>query len=226
MTTNPDNDEAPDAVEALLPWYAAGTLSAEDRRRVEAALVERPELAASLSAVEEDRAAAIALNERLGAPRREALARVLAVADGEPRRAWLACRLAAVAASLGFGAAPGRWAWAAAAAAVVIVVESLAIVSLLPARPGAPYQMASAPAPKGGAEVLIAFAPEARIDEISAFLKERGGSIEEGPRGGMYRVRFAEKANADMGALLKSLGESPLVRAALPAGGDASKRND
>ena len=217
MTTNPHDE--PDEIEALLPWYASGALDASGRRRVEEALSSRPELRESLRTVEEDRDQAIALNESLGAPRAGVWTRVLAAAAAEPRRASLASRFAA-AIGLGSASNPRRLAWAAAAAAIVIAVEGAAIIALLPSHSREAYRTASAEA-QAGAEVLIAFAPDARIDQISAFLKERGASIEEGPRGGMYRVRIGDKrlTQDEMSALLKSLGASPLVRAALPAGG-------
>jgi anti-sigma-K factor RskA len=219
--TNPE--EEPDAIEALLPWYAAGTLDASGRRRVEEALASRPELRASLRSIEEDRDATIALNESLGSPRAEVWTRVLAATASEPRRASRASRLASLAGFLGLGATPmpRRLAWAGAAAAIVILIEGATILALLRSHSRDAYQTASAE-PKAGAEALIAFAPDARIDQISAFLAERGASIEEGPRGGMYRIRIGDKrlTRDGMTALLKSLSASPLVRTALPAGGD------
>ena len=194
------------------------------RRRVEEALAARPELRQSLRAVEEERDETIALNQRLGAPRPDILTRVLATAASEPRRPSLASRLASLAGAFGRGVArhPSRLILAAAAAAVVILLESAALLALLPSHSREAYQTASSTEPKRGAEVLIAFAPDARIDAIGAFLKERDASIVEGPRGGMYRIRIGDKplTKDEMSALLKSLAASPLVRTALPAGGD------
>ena len=68
--------------------------------------------------------------------------------------------------------------------------------------------------------MLIAFAPDARISDISAFLEERHASIDEGPRGGMYRVGFGDRrlSKEETEALIKNLRASPLVRLALPGG--------
>jgi hypothetical protein len=219
-------DEEPDAIEALLPWYVAGTLDPTSRKRVEEALTSRPELRASLRTIEEDRDETIALNEALGAPRPEVLTRILANVAAEPRNPPLSSRLASLAALLGVGplANPARLLWAAAAAAIVIAVEGGAILALLPSHTGQTYQTASAP-PQAGAEALIGFAPDARIDQIGAFLKEHHGSIAEGPRRGMYRIRFGDKrlTSEEMNDLLKSLAASPLVRSALPAGGGVAR---
>jgi hypothetical protein len=222
MTTNPNEER--DAVEALLPWYATGTLDEPNRQRVDEALVRWPELRESLRLVEEDRSETIAINEGLGAPGPGAWTRIAAAMATEPRRPPASARFSSsLARLLGLGAEarPTRLAWIAAAAALVIVIEGGAILALAPWRSGATYQTATAK-PKEGAEVLIAFAPEARIGDISAFLQERHGSIDEGPRGGMYRVRFGDirLSAEETDALVKELRAAPIVRMALPGGGD------
>jgi anti-sigma-K factor RskA len=50
-------------IEALLPWYAAGTLSRRDANRVEQALAGDRELARQYDLVREERAETIHLNE-------------------------------------------------------------------------------------------------------------------------------------------------------------------
>ena len=72
---------------------------------------------------------------------------------------------------LGAEAQPTRIAWIAAAAALVIVVEGAAIVALAPSRSDTTYRTATEK-PKEGTDVLIAFAPDARISDISAFLQD------------------------------------------------------
>ncbi|MGO4870463.1 MAG: hypothetical protein ACLPGW_07595 [Roseiarcus sp.] len=220
MTT--DRQEETDAIEALLPWYAAGTLDPEDVKRVEAALARRPDLRASLETAREDRDETIALNEALGAPGPAAWARVLAVAQAEPRKPSLKARLAAL---VGLGAEPNRarLAWAGAAAAIVIVLQGATILSLLPVAKGPGYQTASeTTAAAGGANVLVAFAPDARLDQVGAWLQQHHATIVEGPRGGLYRVRVGDKSltKDQMSALVAELAASPLVRTALPAAGE------
>ena len=77
-------------IEALLPWYAAGTLSRHDADRVEQAFAEDPELARHYDLVRQELAETIHLNERLGAPSARAMEKLLATIDAEeagaPRR--------------------------------------------------------------------------------------------------------------------------------------------
>jgi hypothetical protein len=70
-----------------------------------------------------------------------------------------------------------------------------------------------------GANVIVAFAPDARLEEVGAWLKEHDASIVEGPRGGMYRLRVGDKVLKpdEMTALLAELGKAPIVRMVLPA---------
>jgi anti-sigma-K factor RskA len=220
MTTNPNEER--DAAEALIPWYATGKLDEPDRRQVEEALMRWPELRESLRLAEEEQAETIAANESLGAPSPRAWARISAAIAAEPRRPPASARFASsLARLLGLGAEarPTRLAWIAAAAALVIVAEGGALLALAPWRSGATYQTATETA-KEGTEVLITFVPDARIGEITAFLEARHGSIDEGPRGGMYRMRFGDKrlSTEERDALVKDLRAAPIVRMALPAG--------
>jgi anti-sigma factor RsiW len=217
MTTDPKMDV--EAIEALLPWYAAGTLDPDDVRRVEEALARQPELQASLRVIREDRDETIALNESLGAPGHRAWTKVMAAVEAEPRRPGLAARLAAL---VGLGAQPNptRLALVGAVAALVIVAESAAIVTMLPGPGGPSYRTASeAPSAAAGAAVLVAFAPDARLDQISPWLQQRHATIVDGPRGGFYRLRVGDKplSKAEMSALVADLATAPLVRTVLPA---------
>ena len=158
----------------------------------------------------------------LGAPSPRAWARISAAMAAEPRRPPASARFASSLTrllELGAEARPTRLAWIAATAALVIVAEGGALLALAPWRGDAVYQAATAK-PGEGAEVLIAFAPDVRISDISAFLQERHGSIDEGPRGDMYRVRFGDKrlSAEETDALVKDLRAVPIVRLALPGG--------
>jgi anti-sigma factor RsiW len=220
MAMTPDPKDEMDEIEALLPWYAAGALDPREAKRVDQALADRPELAASLALIHEDRDETIALNERLGAPPGAAWARVLATAEAEPRKPGAFARLASLL-GLGAGGNPTRLAWAAAAAAVVILLQAAAIVALLPDTRGSGYRTASEATPTvDGANVIVAFAPDSRLEEVGAWLKQHDASIVEGPRGGdMYRLRVGDKAlgRDEMAALLAELAKAPIVRMVLPA---------
>lgn len=221
-----DENEHPDELEALLPWYATGRLNAAERARVEAALAARDDLRALLGLAEEDREETVTLNELLGAPSAATWDRIAAAVAAEPRRRPLMARLAEF---VGLGVEPnrGRLAWAGAAAALVIVLQGGALVAMLPSEVAhndlnPRYGTASAPAaPSNGAQLLIAFAPDARVDQLAAFLAERHGTIVEGPRSGLYKVRFGDKPlpKAETDALIQAVRASPIVKMALPAGG-------
>jgi hypothetical protein len=69
-------------IEALLPWYAAGTLSRRDANRVEQALAGDRELARQYDLVREELVETIHLNETLGAPSARAMERLFAAIVG------------------------------------------------------------------------------------------------------------------------------------------------
>ena len=77
----------PTEIEALLPWYAAGTLRRRDRQRVEEALRSDPALARQADLVREELAETISLNESLGVPSARAMDRLMAAIDDETPRA-------------------------------------------------------------------------------------------------------------------------------------------
>ena len=79
-------EQEPGEIEALLPWHAAGTLSARDTRRVEEALARDADLARQYEVIREEYAETIALNESLGAPSGRAMQKLFAAIDAEPVR--------------------------------------------------------------------------------------------------------------------------------------------
>jgi hypothetical protein len=79
-------EQEPGEIEALLPWHAAGTLSARDARRVEDALKRDPDLVRQYEVIREEYAETIALNESLGAPSVRAMQKLFAAIDAEPVR--------------------------------------------------------------------------------------------------------------------------------------------
>src|SRR5215216_4805534 len=85
-------DQEPSDIEMLLPWHAAGTLSARDARRVDEALARDPELARQYAVIREEYAETIHLNESLGAPSARAMQKLFAAIDGEPARKASASR--------------------------------------------------------------------------------------------------------------------------------------
>ncbi|MDT9136264.1 hypothetical protein RSW15_24330, partial [Escherichia coli] len=70
---NTANENGRSEIEDLLPWHAAGTLSAREAQSVEAALARDPELKRRYELVREELAQTIHLNETLGAPSARAM---------------------------------------------------------------------------------------------------------------------------------------------------------
>src|SRR5215813_13063019 len=111
-------------IEALLPWYAAGTLSRRDAIRVEQALASDRELARRYDLVREELNETIHLNETLGAPSARAMERLFASIDAEAPAAKKAsfnitARLVEFVSSF----SPRALAYAGTAAAVALMVQ-------------------------------------------------------------------------------------------------------
>lgn len=219
-----DSDErAPGEIEALLPWYAAGTLAPEEARRVEAALDRDPELASHLARIHEERDASIRSAEALGLPSSRAATKLFAALDAEPARA------ASVRAGSGMLSRAGEWlaalrpqtlALAAGAALLLVAVQGGFITGAL-LRGGETYSTASGGDAVAGAYVLVAFQPEARAAQIGTLLQGVSGHIVDGPYpGGLFKIRIgtADMPEAERTATLARLKDaSDVVRMAAPA---------
>lgn len=132
-TSNKIMDDGPEEIEALLPWYAAGTLDANDARRVEDALKHDAALQKQYAVIREEFAETVALNEELGAPSSRALQKLMVAIDAEPARA------ASPAASQGLGRfarffaslSPRTVAWSASFGALALVLQAGLIGTIL-----------------------------------------------------------------------------------------------
>jgi len=191
-----------DDIEALLPWYAAGTLDARQAGQVEAALADDVELARRLDLAREEMTETILLNESLGVPSPRVMENLFKAIDRERK----ATRAPAAGGGLGgwlMGLfTPRGFAFAAGAAAIVVMLQAGVIAKLwLQDRVGAPPFVPTSvpPATTRGIEIgsflLVRFAPQANIADITRFLDARDAVIVDGPRpggsGGLYRVRVA-----------------------------------
>lgn len=227
MTTRNLNDNAERrAVSELLPWYAAGTLSAADTARVEAALAADATLRDELDIVREDQDAALILAEASPRPSARVLDELMRKVEAEPAKLahvaarakssiadWLGEKLALL--------APRTLAYAAGAAALALVVQAGVIGSSFLGQPGQ-YQTAShAPArsaPAEGAFVLVGFNGDATAADIARVLGAVNGSIVDGPRpGGFYRVRIGAGTTGLDKAVTTLRGETRVVRFVGPA---------
>jgi hypothetical protein len=221
-----------DDIEALLPWYAAGTLDAREADQVEAAVAADAELARRLDLVREEMNESILLNEALGVPSARVMENLFKAIDKERRRGR------DPAASRGLGGllmnlfTPRAFAFAAGAAVVVIMLQAGVIAKLMlqdRIEAGSSFETASAPpaATRGieiGSFALVRFAPQANMGDVTRFLDARDAVIVDGPRpggpGGMYRVRVARNyvGKEELERLVREFqSASNLVSTAVPA---------
>jgi len=192
-----------DDIEALLPWYAAGTLDTREAGQVEAALAADAELARRFDLVREEMDEAILLNEALGVPSARVMENLFKAIDKERRIAR------GPAATRGLGGflmdlfTPRSFAFAAGAAVVIITLQAGVIAKLMVqdrVEGGSSFETASAPPATTrsidiGSFALVRFAPQANMGDITRLLDMRGAMIVDGARpggpGGLYRVRIA-----------------------------------
>jgi anti-sigma-K factor RskA len=191
-----NKEPEPPEIEALLPWYAAGTLSRRDANRVEQALSGDGELARQYELIREELVETIHLNETLGAPSTRAIERLFAAIDDEEARAprhrrWfdLGSRISEFLWSL----TPRTLAWSASAVAVAIFVQAAVISAVVVKEQGSPSGPGLASASNEGSYAVVRFAPQATANEITNFLGAYKATVVEGPLAGqVYRIRLSE----------------------------------
>ena len=217
-------DQEPGEIEMLLPWHAAGTLSARDARRVDEALAQDPELARQYSVIREEYAETIHLNESLGAPSVRAMQRLFDAIDGEPvRKPSATSRIATRIAEFFSGLSPRTMAWSAGAAALALLLQAGVIGIVLIKNQNASYQTASLDLNDRAAiardvsagtppRALVRFAPDARIADINALLDNYQASIVGGANG-LFRLQFGNKAMSkdEVAGLLRKLRSEKIV---------------
>jgi anti-sigma-K factor RskA len=180
-------------IQELLPWYATGTLSAEDIQFVERALAANPELLRDCELVREEFAETIHANELVGAPSPQLFERLMTRVDAEPRAGGRARN--ALLSRLGnfiSAGSPATWRWVGAAAAVVIVVQAGVIAEFAGER--------SDLAGTRGVEltqattVVIRFQSAATAADITRYFEANRLVLVAGPLpGGLYRVKLADR---------------------------------
>jgi anti-sigma factor RsiW len=216
-------EDEPGEIEALLPWYAAGTLDAREARRVEAALADDPRLVRQYAAIQDEYAETIHLNESLGAPSSDAMQKLFAAIDAEPARAYsnsprLSTRISGFFASL----SPRTLAWSASLGALALLLQAGVITGVLLNDSKTGYQTASAPSSlpaTTGSYAMIRFAPQATATDNTQFLDANKLSVAGGPAaGGMYRVRVAVTGipKAELEKIVKQLQQDKAVEFVAP----------
>jgi hypothetical protein len=229
-------------LETLLPWHAAGTLGPVDAARIEAALATDQELARHFAIVREEMAETIHINEALGSPSPRALDKLLAAIDADPGRGSRATFGAGIS-RLFAALSPQVLAWSAAIAALVIVLQAGVIATMLtgervgarratfetasvpeaapapaPASKGLAPAAAPASAARGAAShVLVRFAPEASIADITRFLEINRASVVDGPKpGGLYRLQVSAAGKDAFAGVVASMQASKVVAFVAP----------
>jgi anti-sigma factor RsiW len=225
-------DQEPSDVEMLLPFHAAGTLSARDARRVEEALASDPDLARQYAVIREEYAETISLNESLGAPSARAMQKLFAAIDGEPvRKPSLSVKMSMRISEFFARLSPRTLAWSASLGAVALLLQAGVIGAVLMKNQTASFQTASLSMNErssgsitrdlgiGAAppRALVRFAPEARIADITALLDTYQASIVDGAKGGMFRLQFGNKAvgKDEAAGLLEKLQREKIVSLAV-----------
>jgi hypothetical protein len=219
-------EQEPGDIEALLPWHAAGTLSARDTRRVEDALARDPSLARQYAVIREEYAETIALNESLGAPSARAMQKLFAAIDAEPaRKPSVSLNISARIAEFFAGLSPRTLAYSAALGAVLMLVQAGVIGAILAKQQAGSFQTASLSGPKGSPghesapRAFVRFAPDARVSDITAFLDANQAVIIDSTAGGMFRLQFGDKpmSKQEIAGLMTRLQNEKIINLAAPA---------
>lgn len=187
----------------LLPWYANGTLDADDSRKVEAALAQDDELAREFDLVLEDQAAVIdvvsqeevpiSMPERFKAALNAEVSKPDITEPAQPARESMITRLL----SALFPEGPRAYAYA--AVLVVIVMPAVATLSYMAgSQQSTQYQTATGgtETTSDGPRVLVQFKTGLVWSDIDAFLKANGGQVVKGPTAdGFYELEFKNGDN-------------------------------
>jgi anti-sigma factor RsiW len=220
-------EQEPSEIEMLLPWHAAGTLNARDARRVDEALARDPELAKQYAAIREEYAETIHLNESLGAPSVHAMQKLFAAIDAEPaRNPSASLRVSTRIVEFFSNLSPRTLAWSASLGALALLLQAGVIGAVLVKNQAASYQTASLStnepvtrdlAAGTSPRALVRFAPDARVADVTALLDRYQASIVDGGQGGMFRLRFGNKAMSkdEIAGLMRKLQNGKIVSLAV-----------
>jgi anti-sigma factor RsiW len=205
-------------IEAMLPWFAAGTLNRRDAARVEAALKSDTDLAQRFELVREELGETIRVNEDLGAPSSRALKSLFEKIDREaPRQQAVSFNLMGRISEFVASFSPRSLAYAGAVAALALVLQAGVITSLVTDRGDANYKTVSVD-PGQGTYALVRFAPAATAADITKFLEDSKAVVVDGPKGGMYRIRLAATGmpKEDLARIVKQMQENKNVSVVAP----------
>ena len=181
----------------MIPDYIANRLSPADKKIVEDAVNNNPDIAAELE-FQQNISSALKAEEEINPPGELGWARLSREINAEPRQ--IENPLAAN------DAAPSRpfWRYAAAILAVAVIGQSVFIGSKLTSSEDDRYYAVTENT--DAFTVKIGFETEANLSEVTALMKSVDGNIISGPTSqGLYSVNFA--TNADREAAEKIFAE-------------------
>jgi anti-sigma factor RsiW len=220
-------EQEPSEIETLLPWHAAGTLSARDAKRVEEALARDPALAVQFAVIREEYAETIGLNESLGVPSSRAMTKLFAAIDAEPeRKPSMSLNLGTRISTFFGGLSPRALAWSASLGAVALLLQAGVIGAVLfKNQQSDSFQTASLSVDEpmtrslvpDAPHALVRFAPDARVSDITALLDAYKASIIEA-RGGTFRIQFGTRpmSRDQTAALTNKLKAEKIVSIVVP----------
>lgn len=197
-----------DRLEGLLPFFLNGSLSGEELREVEEWLATDPAAAVALEEAEAEYSATAAANEAIRPPT-DALARFSRALEREAGPEYAAVPSLVERVRGWFTAVPVQAAWVTAAIAVALLVGQTAWMGV---SERADYEVAGVEESARAPFVLVTFAGDASMTDITTALEEGGLVIDEGPMpGGMYRVIVPAETSAEYDALVAELEQAPFV---------------
>ncbi len=194
MSNNMEINGSMDDVQALLPWYLNGTLSAEDKALVERELQTSPDLRDELALLQRLQAAVVQDNEAIEPPPAADFDRLMAQIEAEDRTQqivaqqkreafWDRLRNLFPFAEPVLRAVPTL-------AAVLIVAQAAVIFGMITlGGPDAVHETATGGVELPKTTVLVMFDEQARLADIQAVLADLDGNIVKGPTDqGVYVV--------------------------------------
>jgi hypothetical protein len=219
-------EQEPSEIEMLLPWHATGTLNVRDTKRVEEALARDPELARQYAVIREEYAETIGLNGSLGVPSARAMTKLFGAIDAEPvRKPSMSRNISSRISGFFVRLSPRALAWSASLGALALLLQAGVIGAVLVKNQHqASFQTASLsmdePITRSlGPEaprVLVRFAPDSRVADITALLNTYQASI-VGARGGLFRLQFGTRAMSkdELADLMNRLKSENIVNLAV-----------
>lgn len=225
MTENVEKIDQ-ETFESLLPWYVSGRLGETESEQVSAFLKDNPEFSMQLDLIKEEQEEVYQSHEMLGTPSAGALDKLMKDIEAEKSSKLFSLpkmdRIFEAFSEFFGSARPVAFATAMA----VIIVQMIAIGALMFEPQGSKdrYIPASGPESKvvaKGSVVLMAFAGEASIADVTELLSSMDAKVIKGPEAnGMFRVQVSDKklSDAELQKVIKDLrSHTKIVKLVLKA---------